>query len=160
MHSSKKIRRVIVTCTICIICVVMLLLPLTPNVAISINPFDSGGCISVALDKSLLMKADKIIIRVDERQYEITDNDMIRKIVSETKVATNTDLRYPNTDRWIDVYCGNILVRSMRWTDNIDTIIVYKSDRFHWIFPSAEGHGIVWPSEDLIAMLNAVLNIC
>ena len=135
-----------------------MLLPITANVAISINPFDSGGCISVAFDKSLMIRADKIIIRVDETQYEIADSDVIRKIVSETKVATNTDLRYPNTNRWIDVYCGNILVRSMRWADNLDTIIVYNSDRLHWIFPSAEGYGIVCPSEDLIAMLNAVLN--
>lgn len=157
MNNGKKTKRIIVI-SICVICIVLLLLLLTANVAVSVNPFDNGGCISVAFDKSFMQKADRVIIRAGEKQYEVTDPDVVRKLVSETKVATNTDLRYPNTDRWIDVYYGSVLVRSMRWADNHDAIVVYKSDKRHWIFPSMEGDGIVEPSEELIEMLNAILN--
>lgn len=125
--------------------------------AVSLNVFDNGGCISVAFDKSSMKKADRIVIRADEKQYEITDPDVISMIVSETMVATNTDLRYPNTDRWIDVYSGNILVRSMMWADNHDTIIVYNRDSIHWIYPSVDGAGIVCLSKDLVEVLNAIM---
>lgn len=157
MYNGKKTTLIIVI-SICVICIVLLLLLLTANVAISVNPLDNGGCISVAFDKSLMLKADRVIIRVGEKKYEVTDSDVVRKIVSETKVATNTDLRYPNTDRWIDVYYGSVLVRSMMWEDNHDSIIVYNSDKLHWIFPTMEGDGIVEPSEELIEMLNAILS--
>ncbi len=149
-------KRIIVI-AVCVICAALMVSLFAANVAIGIHPFDNGGCISLALDKSLLMKADKVIIRVGEEEYETTDSNVIHKITSETKVATNTDLRYPNTDRWIDVYCGNLLVRSMRWADNHDTIVVYSSDRLHWVFPSMEGDGIVYPSEELVEMLNEII---
>lgn len=151
-NNKKTILIIVVS-----ICAILLLFLLIANVAVSFNPFDNGGCISVALDKPLMMKADRIIIRVGERQYEITDHDIIRKIIAETKVATNTDLRYPSTDRWIDVYCGNILVRSMMWEDNHNQIIVYNNDRLHWIFPSDDGEGIVHPSSELIAVLEEII---
>lgn len=155
---SKKMKWLIVICSICVICVVLLLLLLSAHVAVSINPFDSGGCVSVAFDKSLMMKADKVLIRDGEKQYEITDPEVIRKIVSETKVATNTDLCAANTDRWIDVYCGDDLVRSMRWEKDHDSIIVYNKDSRHWIFPSMEGKGIIDPSNELLEALNAIVN--
>ena len=157
MHVGKKKTSIIVI-SICLICLVLLVLFLATNIAINFNLFDSGGCISVALDKSRMADADKIIIRVNERQYEITDYDVIQKIVSETTVATNTDLRFPNTDRWIDVYRDDVLIRSMRWADNNDQIIVYSRDGLHWIFPSLEGYGIVYPSEDLLKTLVSIIN--
>ncbi len=159
MKLDCKMRNRIVFITICVVCVTLLLVLLIANAAISINPFDNGGCISVALDRSLLAKADRVIIRIGENQYETIDPDVIRQIVSETKVATNTDLRYPKTDRWIDVYCGSSLIRSMRWADNHDTIVVYNADTLHWVFPSMEGHGIIHPSEELIEILNAIIHI-
>lgn len=157
MFNSKKTTLALLL-SACAVGVVLLVLILTTNMVVNINVCDNGGCISVAFDKSLMERVDRIIIRTGEKQYEITDPDVIHMIVSETTVATNTDLRYPNTDRWIDVYSGNILVRSMRWADNHDAIIVYNKDSIHWIYPSMEGAGIVYPSKDLIVVLNAVLN--
>lgn len=156
MNCKKTILALLLSA--CAVGVVLLVLALTANMGVNINLFGNGGCFSAAFDKSSMKKADRIIIRTGEKQYEITDPDVIHMIVSETMVATNTDLRYPNTDRWIDVYSGNTLVRSMRWADNQDTIIVYNRDSIHWIYPSVDGVGIVYPSKDLIVVLNKMVN--
>lgn len=156
MLDSKKTKLVLLL-SVCVAGMVLLVLMLSTSMAVSLNVFDNGGCISVAFDKSSMKKVDRIVIRADEKRYEITDPVVISMIVSETMVATNTDLRYPNTDRWIDVYSGNTLVRSMRWADNHDTIVVYNRDSIHWIYPSMEGAGLVYPSTDLVALLNSVL---
>lgn len=156
MLDSKKTKLVLLL-SVCVVGMVLLLLILTTSIAISLNVFDNGGCISVAFDKSCMKKADRIVIRTDEKQYEITDPDVINMIVSETIVATNTDLRYPNTDRWIDVYSENVLVRSMRWADNHDAVIAYNRDSIHWIYPSVDGVGIVYLSKDLVEVLNAIM---
>lgn len=156
MLNNKK-TVIVLLLSVCVVVLVLVVLTLTTYMAVNINVFGNGGCISVAFDKASLKRADKIIIRTDEKQYEITDPDVISMIVSETMVATNTDLRYPNTERWIDVYSGNTLVRSMRWADNHDTIVVYNRDSIHWIYPSMEGAGLVYPSTDLVALLNSIL---
>lgn len=156
MLDSKKTKLALLL-SVCVVGMVLLVLILTTSMAISLNVFDNGGCISVAFDKSSMTKADRIVIRAAERQYEITDPDVINMIVSETIVATNTDLRYPNTDRWIDVYSENVLVRSMMWADNHDAVIVYNRDSIHWIYPSVDGAGIVYLSEDLVEVLNAIM---
>jgi len=127
-------------------------------VSISINPFDNGGCFSVTFDKFPMLIADRVVIRVGDKKFEITDNEMVCEVTSATICATNTDLRYPKTNRWIDIYCGNILIRSMRWEDNHNGIIVYHADIFHWVFPSINGDGLVYPSIDLIEKLEEVIN--
>ncbi len=156
MLDSKK-SKWIIAIMVCVVSIALLLLLLNANAAICINPFDNGGCISVAWDKALMTKTDRIVIRVGDEQHESTDPAVLYQIVSETKVATNTDLRYPNTDRWIDVYCGTILIRSMRWADNHDMIIVYNADARHWVFPSMEAEGMIVASQALIEMLNEII---
>lgn len=135
------------------ICIVLLL-----NVAVHFNPFDSGECISVAFDKLPMMLANRAVIRWGEKQYEITDGELVRRITSEARCATDTDLCYGKADRWIDIYCGDVLVRSMMWETEHDTIIVYRTDLFHWILPSAEGLGMVDPSCDLIEALESIMS--
>lgn len=153
----KKKHKIVIVITMCI--ALLLLLGLfVANVAICINPFDSGGCISVAFDKLLMLTADRVVIRVEGSSYETTDPELIRLITSETQVATNTDLRYPKTDRWIDIYRGDALIRSMRWSDSLDTIIVYHADSTHWVFPSYEGDGIILPSTELINKLIEIID--
>ncbi len=146
-HCNKWIRLVCVTA----VCILLLL-----NVAVRINPFDGGGCISVAFDKLPMMLANRVVLRSGENRYEITDGELVRQITSETRCATNTDLCYGKADRWIDIYCGNVLVRSMMWESEHNAIIVYRADVFHWILPSDEGFGMVDPSYDLIEKLENV----
>ena len=74
------------------------------------------------------------------------------------KAATNTDLRHPNTERWIELYRGDRLIRRMRWEDNHGGIVVYEADWLHWVFPGDSGEGLVYPSEELLAQLNALIS--
>lgn len=131
---------------------------LVTNMSVRINPFEGGGCVSVSFDKFLMFLADRAVIRYGEFSCEITDAELIDQISSETRCATHTDLRYPQTDRWIELYIGNTMIRKMRWENNHNGIIVYNADVYHWIFPSMSGEGIIYPSEELIEMLNTTLN--
>ena len=142
---------------ILLVCLVSACLLLFVNVAVSFNTRDGGGCISVTFDKLPMMFADRAVIRVGEISYEITDDDLLRQIVSETRVATNTDLCNHKVDRWIDVYCGDTLVRSMMWEDYHDGIVVYHAGVSHWVFPSDSGLGIVYPSEELLQKLEEII---
>lgn len=139
-------------------CITAVLLLLFLNVSFSSNPFDGGGCFSVAFDKLPMMLADKVVICLgEETTYEVTDIELVREISSATQCATNTDLCYSGYNRWIDIYCGNVLIRRMSWDLEHNGILVYNADIFHWIFPSKDGHGLVYPSAELIAKLEAVI---
>ena len=142
---------------VAIVCVAIVLVLLFLNVAVRLNPFDNGGCFSVTLDKLPMLLANRAVIRDGENHYEITDFSFVKEITSATMCATNTDLCSHDTDRWIDIYCGNVLIRSMQWEDNHNGIVVYQASPLHWVFPSVEGKGIVYPSEEFIAKLAAIL---
>lgn len=128
------------------------------NVSVRLNPFQGGGCVSVSFDKFPMLLVDRAVIRYGEFSCEITNTDLIDQISSETCCATHTDLRYPQTDRWIELYIGNTMIRKMRWENNHNGIIVYNANVYHWVFPSMTGDGIIYPSEDLITKLNVILN--
>lgn len=138
-------------------CFVVVCLLLLVNAAVCFNTNDGGGCISVSFDKLPMLIADRVVIRVGEQSYEVTDMELVRQITSETKVATNTDLCNHEIDRWIDVYCGDTLIRSMMWEDYHDGIVVYHAGFLHWIIPSDSGLGIVYPSEELLQKLEEIV---
>lgn len=146
---------------IAVACIIILLLLLFLNVSVHFNPFVNGGCFSITFDKLPMLLANKAVIRVGEDSYVITDIRLVHKLTSETICATHTDLRYPNTDRWIDIYCGRTLIRSMRWENLHDGIVVYNvhndSSILHWILPTDGGDGIVYPSEELISKLESMI---
>ena len=141
-----------------IVIIVVLIMLLVINVSVRLNPFEGGGCVSVSFDKLPMLLVDRAVIRYGEFNCEITDTDLIDQISSETRCAAHTDLRYPQTDRWIELYIGNTMIRKMRWENNHNGIIVYNASFYHWVFPSMTGDGIIYPSEELIAKLNAILN--
>jgi hypothetical protein len=152
MDGKRKVKRwVSLSVALCIVLLLQI------NVGVSCNPFDGGGCISVTFDKLPMMLADRAVIRVGEKHYEMTDLDFVRQITAETRCATNTDLCHNKTDRWIDIYWGETLVRSMMWETEHDSIIVYDAGILHWVFPSDEGLGIVDPSDDLLQKLKQVI---
>lgn len=147
---------------VAIVCVFIVLALLLLNVGMHMNPFVSGGCFSFTFDKLPMLLADKAVIRVGDDSYVITDSRLVNDITSETICATHTDLCCSKTDRWIDIYCGDTLIRSMRWEDGHDGIVVYNvyndSGILHWIFPTDGGDGIVYPSEELISHLKEIIN--
>lgn len=142
---------------IIIISVLLVLLVLYLNISIHFN-FGNGSCVSITMDKLPMLFADKVVIRVEEKSYVITDSDLIRDITSETMCATHSDLRCMQTDRWIDVYCKGKLIRSMRWDGLHNAVIVYHHDpgSLHWVFLSDSGEGMVFLSKELTAKLNRI----
>ncbi|MBQ7372866.1 MAG: hypothetical protein IJW67_13490, partial [Blautia sp.] len=98
---------------------------------------EAYAAISVAFDKQAMRSADRIVIRTGESEIQITDPELIGQIVEETAAATHMKVTCPE-ERWIDVYCGDRLIRSMGWSDCCDTVNVYNSDASHWVI-SVEG---------------------
>lgn len=152
INIKKPTRKWILLACLAGICLLLLM-----NTAVCFNTQDGGGCISVAFDKLPMMIADRAVIRVGEKSYEVTDTQLVRQITSETRVATNTDLCNHKVDRWIDIYCGDTLIRSMMWEDYHDGIVVYHAGIFHWVIPSDSGLGIVYPSDELLQKLEEVI---
>ena len=147
-------KRIILISSIAVVVIGLLFM----NVAVSATPNLGGGCISVTFDKFLMQLVDRAVLRDGNDSYEITDADLIEQIKSETLCATKTDLCHSETtDRWIELYIGDMLVRQMRWEDEHDQIIVYQADLFHWIIYSLDGDGMVQPSADLTAKLYEIL---
>lgn len=147
-RKNRRRKLLIVTCF------GLLLLLLLLNASVGIHPKDNGGCISVSWDKMPMLFADKAVLRIGEYNYTIDDIAVVRSIVSETSVATCTDLRFWEQNAcWIDIYCGDVLIRSMKCEADFTQVVVYEKDILHGIFPSVEGKGMVYLSEELIATI-------
>lgn len=132
------------------------------NIAIHCNLFDSGGCIALVYDKAAMRAADKVVLCVGENRYDITDVFLVHWITEETMVATHTALRYvSSTDRWIEIYRGETLVRRMQWADCVDEtgVFVYQEDSAHPIYSGYVGpeEGMIFPSKRLAEKLNAII---
>lgn len=120
---------------------------------------ESGGCIAIAFFGKLeLRNVDKVVVQVDGREIVSTAPELLEKIVSETAVATHASICH-HEERRLDLYRGDKLVRSMVWDTGHDTIKVYDSDIFHWVFTpiSIEKEGYVIMSDDLRNQLNALV---
>ncbi len=132
------------------------------NIGIRCNPFDSGGCIAIVYDKAAMRAADKVVLCVGEDRYEITNLFWVHWITEETMVATHTCLRYsPTTDRWIEIYRGDTLVRRMQWATCVDEtgVFVYQEDSTHQIYSGYTGpeEGMIFTSKILAEKLNAII---
>ena len=148
-------KRIILIASIAVLVIGLLFM----NVAVSATPDLGGGCISITCDKFLMKLVDRAVLCNKNNRYEITDADLIEQIKSETLCARQTDLCHSEiTNRWIELYIGDMLVRQMRWEGEHDQIIVYNTDFFHWIFPSSDGVGLIQPSADLSAKLYEILD--
>ncbi len=132
------------------------LLFLLLNVGISFNLADAQGNISVTFDKLPMMLANKVVIREGEQTYETTDFSFVKEITNTTLCATHSGICHGNNDRWIEVYCGPVLVRKMRWEHNHNGILVYEPGPLHWII-GIQDTGIVYPSAELTAKLEALM---
>ena len=132
------------------------------NIAIHFNLFDSGGCIAIVSDKAAMRAADKVVLCVGEDRYEITHVFWVHWITEETMVATHTCLRYnSHTDRWIEIYHGETLVRRMQWATCVDEtgVFVYQEDSTHQIYSGYTGpeEGMIFTSKILAEKLNAII---
>ena len=164
---TKK-RKFLNALVICLLAVgVLAVYPLT-KVAVCFNPFDAGGCIAVVYDKAAMRAADRVVLCDGEDRYEITDNNatdaiMIDWITDDLLVASHTALRHVKTDRWLEIYSGDTLVRRMNWASCADEagVFIYEEDSVHQVYhayPSdGSDYGMIFPSESLVTWLNNVL---
>ena len=123
---------------------------------------NSGGCIAIVYDKAAMRAADKVVLCVGENRYDITNVFLVHWITEETMAATRTGLRYhSHTDRWIEIYHGETLVRRMQWAECLDEtgVFVYQEDSTHPIYSGYVGpeDGMIFPSKLLVEKLNAII---
>lgn len=128
------------------------------------NYFDGepGECISISLfGRFELRNIDKVIVVSRDKEWTITDSDLIEQICNETRVAERAG---PCTEsaslKRIELYSGDKLIRSMNWSECCDQIAVYNRGLTHWIFspPGGSGKiGYVELSDELMARLNEVM---
>lgn len=136
-----------------------------PMMRTSTSEVTRGECISISLFGKLeLRDIDRVEIIGYAEQVTITDQELIRQITNETRIAT-----YVRSDCWkpahcsdphrqIELYRGDQMVRSMDWDACCDRVYVYERDLTHWLIPwwcDYEG-GYVSLSNELIERLNAL----
>lgn len=154
-------KKWIITISICL----ALLLFLITSVSIRNNFVDDqyGECISIAFfEKWKMWTVDKVVIETDTgKRIEITDSELVEDILDETTVATHaTQSKHGNYHRWIYLYDGDKLVRSMEWTQCCDTVEVYEADAGHWFITpdgSTADVGFVYLSDELVDEIDALL---
>lgn len=128
-----------------------------------------GKCISVSLFGKLeLLGVDRAGLVVYGEEIEITDAELIRQIVKETRVATHMDTDCcqdccgcPDPHWGLKLYRGEECVRSMVWQTCCDAVEVYKPDATHWLIPPPEVKaeaGYVELSRDLVRELETLIH--
>lgn len=110
----------------------------------------SGSCISVVFDKPLVKGADRILVYEEGQVITITDKSTVRQIADLFVVANCTALCSPGSERRIEIYNGNRLVRNIRQTQcGSDLYYVYECDLSHWVLPEcSDGEVGLTPEEE------------
>ena len=94
----------------------------------------AGSCISVVFDKPFVKGADRIVVYENGQTVTISDKDTVRDIADLFMVANCTALCSPGSERRIEIYNGNRLVRNIRQTQcGSDMYYIYEADLFHWV---------------------------
>ena len=123
---------------------------------------DVGKCLAISpFGKLELLGVDKAVVTVDGEAVTVTDPALLERIVDATKVATHANVCDDSMkDRTIELYRGDRLVRSMKWSDCAGMLRVYEADLTHWIFQEVgAGYrqtGYVELSDELIRELDGL----
>lgn len=155
MWKVNRKRIVIILLVLGVLSTLVVWLALNVNIGMGT---DSYAALSISFDKRAMRSADRIVLRTDTKEVEITDSALVSKIVDETAAATHMKLGCPE-EKWIDVYCGDRLIRSMGWAPCADTVNVFDTDATHWIVTIEGGFegGCIFLSAELADQLNALL---
>jgi hypothetical protein len=122
--------------------VVALYFLICPMIRVSIFETNMGECISVSLfGKWELRGIDKVVMTVRNKQIVITDNNLVKQIADETRIATHVrsqcgaPAHCDDPQGRLELYRGDELVRSMDWDLCCDMVKVYEGDATHWLIP-------------------------
>ena len=158
MKTCKRQRLLAMIVCACVLAVAMAVL--SRYVAVGWGGNDAGACLSFALDKRAVKSVDRVVLRVGDSAVESTDPELVEQLKDELLVAAHTDLRvyHPNYGKSIEFYCGDRLVRSMRWGGDGDVVEVYVHDEAHKVLFSMEKQGLVFLSEETAARLDELVS--
>ena len=145
---------------ISILIILIVFLILSRFIAINNGLFSSAGgsCFAVVFDKNDVLNADRILYQVGNQRFEITDPDTVRKIASEFVVANRAGLCNAQDDRYMYIYNGDKLVRSLRWRCCEEIVDIYEEDAAHWLLPPECHTGQVELSKEFLAYLDDLLS--
>lgn len=116
-----------------------------------------GDCIAVVFDKAEVVGADRIVYRAGDREVTITDPEDVKKIASQFVVANRAGLCNAQDDRYMYIYNGEKLVRSLRWRCCEEIVDIYEEDATHWLLPAECHTGQVELSKDFLNYLDSLL---
>ena len=115
-----------------------------------------GSCIAVVFDKASVMGADKVIYQVGEKEITITDPETIKEIASHFVVANRAGLCNAQDNRYMYIYNGDKLVRSLRWRCCEEIVDIYEKDATHWLLPAECHTGQVELSREFLDYLDTL----
>ena len=143
----------------CMISASIIILIISQFIGIHNGLFSSvgGSCIAVVFDKAAVMGADRIIYQVGDQEITITEPDTVKKIASQFVVANRAGLCNAQDDRYMYIYNGGRLVRSLRWRCCEEIVDIYEEDATHWLFPPECHTGQVELSREFLNYLNSLL---
>ena len=116
-----------------------------------------GSCIAVVFDKAEVKGADKVVYKAAGKEITITDSEAVKKIASQFVVANRAGLCNSQDDRYMYIYNGDKLVRSLRWRCCEEIVDIYEADASHWLFPSECSTGQVELSKDFLDYLDGLV---
>lgn len=138
MNSKKHI----IIISVCV-CIVILVAVLSAHIGVDADLKMAGGGLCVSFDKWDVMRADKIIIHIDDETYTLTDIELIRSIARESVAGTYSDYCCAHSpDGWMEIYRGDKLLRRMDYVSNHGGL-AYHSDVTHWVFFGEQGHAFL-----------------
>lgn len=115
-----------------------------------------GSCIAVVFDKASVMGADKVIYQVGEKEITITDRETVKEIASHFVVANRAGLCNAQDNRYMYIYNGDKLVRSLRWRCCEEIVDIYEKDVTHWLLPAECHTGQVELSREFLDYLDTL----
>ena len=128
--------------------------------AVRITAFtEAGGCVAVVFDKHKVLQADRIVLREGDKTVTITDPQQVQELASTFVVANRSALCGYYMDRWMDIYCGDTVVRQIHWNDHEELVTVYESDAGHWVLLSGTDNpkGQIMLSDETVQTIQRLL---
>lgn len=149
----KKLIWIISIC----ICVLIPIGILFLNMGIGRGGDQVGGCTSVVFDKIALNSANRILVYEGNQVSIITEKSVVGEIVDMFLVADCTDMGQIYTDRYLEIYSGNSLVRTVRFSQDGTFVKLYDADMTHWVFGSTGKAGQLTMSTETMERLNQLI---
>jgi quinolinate synthetase A subunit len=89
---------------------------------------------------------------------DMADPEDVKKIASQFVVANRAGLCNAQDDRYMYIYNGDKLVRSLRWRCCEEIVDIYEEDAAHWLLPPECHTGQVELSREFLAYLDDLLS--